>query len=142
MRLFFPAESESAQLMASWATFAIAFGNRFALAPDASDIGVYGRKRALLDSEHWCLAGTRGAELVPQLQPAAGDLVFVKNIDNVAVATLSVLGTASPPRSRISLAVFSAGPSSSPSPETDPPRSLMTMRAPRDLAIGTACATG
>lgn len=54
------------------------FFTRFELEPDGSDIGVYGRKRVLLDSEHWCLAGTRGAELVPQLQPAAGDLVFVK----------------------------------------------------------------
>ena len=54
------------------------FFTRFELERDGSDIGVYGRKRALLDSEHWCLAGTRGAELVPQLQPAAGDIVFVK----------------------------------------------------------------
>lgn len=54
------------------------FFTRFELAPDGSDIGVYGRKRKLLDSPHWCLAGTRGAELVPQLQPAPGDIVFVK----------------------------------------------------------------
>lgn len=54
------------------------FFTRFELERDGSDIGVYGRKRALLDSEHWCLAGTRGAELVPELEPAAGDLVFVK----------------------------------------------------------------
>ena len=54
------------------------FFTRFELERDGSDIGVYGRKRALLDSEHWCLAGTLGAQLVPQLQPAAGDVVFVK----------------------------------------------------------------
>jgi len=54
------------------------FFTRFELERDGSDIGVYGRKRALLDSEHWCLAGTRGSELVPQLRPAAGDVVFVK----------------------------------------------------------------
>ncbi len=54
------------------------FFTRFELERDGSDIGVYGRKRALLDSEHWCLAGTVGAELVPQLQPAPGDVVFVK----------------------------------------------------------------
>lgn len=54
------------------------FFTRFELERDGSDIGVYGRKRALLDSEHWCLAGTRGAELVPELKPVAGDLVFVK----------------------------------------------------------------
>ena len=54
------------------------FFTRFELERDGSDIGVYGRKRALLDSEHWCLAGSLGAQLVPQLQPAAGDVVFVK----------------------------------------------------------------
>jgi maleamate amidohydrolase len=54
------------------------FFTRFELERDGSDIGVYGRKRQLLDSAHWCLAGTRGAELVPQLQPRAGDIVFVK----------------------------------------------------------------
>ena len=54
------------------------FFTRFELARDGSDIGVYGRKRDLLDSEHWCLEGTPGAELVPQLAPAAGDVVFVK----------------------------------------------------------------
>jgi maleamate amidohydrolase len=54
------------------------FFTRFELARDGSDIGVYGRKRDLLDSEHWCLAGSVGAELVPQLAPAAGDAVFVK----------------------------------------------------------------
>ena len=54
------------------------FFTRFELERDGSDIGVYGRKRALLDSEHWCLSGTRGAELVPELEPAPGDIVFVK----------------------------------------------------------------
>ena len=54
------------------------FFTRFELQRDGSDIGVYGRKRSLLESENWCLAGTRGAELVPQLRPAAGDVEFVK----------------------------------------------------------------
>jgi maleamate amidohydrolase len=54
------------------------FFTRFALDPSGSDIGVYGRKRDLLESEHWCLEGSVGAELVPQLKPAAGDVVFVK----------------------------------------------------------------
>lgn len=54
------------------------FFTRFELARDGSDIGVYGRKRDLLASEHWCLAGTRGSELVPQLRPAPGDVVLVK----------------------------------------------------------------
>jgi maleamate amidohydrolase len=54
------------------------FFTRFELERDGSDIGVYGRKRALLESPNWCLAGTRGAELVPQLKPGPRDLVFVK----------------------------------------------------------------
>jgi nicotinamidase-related amidase len=51
---------------------------RFELARDGSDIGVYGRKRDLLESEHWCLEGSVGAELVTQLTPGQHDLVFVK----------------------------------------------------------------
>jgi maleamate amidohydrolase len=54
------------------------FFTRFELARDGSDIGVYGRKRDLLESEHWCLAGSVGAELVPDLVPGPGDVVFVK----------------------------------------------------------------
>ena len=51
---------------------------RVELDPSGSDIGVYGRKRDLLQSEHWYLAGTKGAELVDELKPAPGDIVFVK----------------------------------------------------------------
>jgi len=51
---------------------------RFEVARDGSDMGVYRRKRDLLQSEHWCLEGSIGAQLVPELAPAAGDLVFVK----------------------------------------------------------------
>lgn len=51
---------------------------RFALAPDASDIGVYGRKRAFLDRPDWCLEGTPGAELLPEVGPVDGDLVLTK----------------------------------------------------------------
>ncbi len=54
------------------------FFTRFELAPDGADMGVYGRKRDLLALDTWCLAGTIGAQLVPQLQPGARDLVFVK----------------------------------------------------------------
>lgn len=54
------------------------FFTTFELDPGGADIGVYGRKRDLLDSEHWCLAGTRGAELVPQLVPGKHDIAFVK----------------------------------------------------------------
>ncbi|WP_144637642.1 isochorismatase family protein [Bordetella genomosp. 13] len=54
------------------------FFTRFELERDGSDIGGYRRKRGLLESEHWCLAGTVGAELLDSLAPAAGDVVFVK----------------------------------------------------------------
>ncbi len=54
------------------------FFSRFTLDRTGSDIGVYGRKRDLLQSEHWCLEGTAGAELVPELGPEPGDIVFVK----------------------------------------------------------------
>lgn len=54
------------------------FFTRFELDPSGADIGVYGRKRDLLQSPHWCLAGTRGAELAEGLTPGAHDIVFVK----------------------------------------------------------------
>ena len=54
------------------------FLTRFALARDASDIGAYGRKRAFLDREDWCLEGTPGSELLPEVGPMPGDTVIVK----------------------------------------------------------------
>jgi nicotinamidase-related amidase len=54
------------------------FFTRFELDPSGADIGVYGRKRDLLQSPHWCLAGTRGAELAEGLHPGPNDIVFVK----------------------------------------------------------------
>lgn len=54
------------------------FFTRFELARDGSDIGVYGRKRDLLQSELWCLEGSPGAALLPELGPEPGDFVFVK----------------------------------------------------------------
>jgi nicotinamidase-related amidase len=54
------------------------FYTRFALDPAGRDIGVYARKRDLLDSPHWCLEGTPGADLAPALAPGPLDLVFVK----------------------------------------------------------------
>lgn len=54
------------------------FFTRFEIARNGCDMGVYRRKRALLDSEHWCLEGTVGAELVPELKPGSNDIVFVK----------------------------------------------------------------
>lgn len=54
------------------------FFTLFELDPHGGDMGVYQRKRDLLDSPHWCLAGTPGAELAPALTPGKNDLVFVK----------------------------------------------------------------
>jgi maleamate amidohydrolase len=52
--------------------------SRFELEPDGSDGGVYLRKRALLDTDGWCLVGSTGAELVPAAAAQPGDIVFVK----------------------------------------------------------------
>lgn len=54
------------------------FYTRFELAPDGSDGGVYLRKRDLIQSDGWCLTGSTGAQLVPALAPAPGDVVLVK----------------------------------------------------------------
>ena len=50
----------------------------FELDPRGTDMGVYQRKRDLLDNPRWCLAGTEGAQLAPELVPGEKDLVFVK----------------------------------------------------------------
>ena len=50
----------------------------YELAADGSDGGVYLRKRDLLAVDGWCLAGTVGAEIVPAVAPAPGDVVMVK----------------------------------------------------------------
>jgi nicotinamidase-related amidase len=47
-------------------------------ARDGSDIGVYGRKRDLLESEGWCLAGSEGARIHPAVEPRPGDVVLPK----------------------------------------------------------------
>lgn len=54
------------------------FFTTFELDSNGADIGVYGRKRDLLDSDHWCLAGSTGAQLVPGLTPGKNDIAFVK----------------------------------------------------------------
>lgn len=54
------------------------FYTRFELAPDGSDVGVYGRKRRLLHTDNWCLAGSSGAEIHPAVAPEPGDQVMVK----------------------------------------------------------------
>jgi len=54
------------------------FFSLFELDGSGKDAGVYQRKRALLSSENWCLAGSTGAELADGLKPCANDIVFVK----------------------------------------------------------------
>lgn len=54
------------------------FFTLFELDRSGSDIGVYRQKRDLLESDHWCLTGSTGAQLVPQLQPGPNDIVFPK----------------------------------------------------------------
>jgi nicotinamidase-related amidase len=54
------------------------FFTLFEIDRSGNDMGVYRNKRDLLESEHWCLAGSLGAELVEQLTPSARDIVFVK----------------------------------------------------------------
>ena len=50
----------------------------FEVDPSGKDMGVYRRKRDLLETENWCLAGTKGAELIPELEVGDDDIVFVK----------------------------------------------------------------
>lgn len=54
------------------------FLTRFALDPEGRDIGVYARKRAFLRRDDWCLEGTPGAELLPEVGPRGDDIVFTK----------------------------------------------------------------
>lgn len=54
------------------------FFTRFEIAPSGVDMGVYQRKRDLLNSPHWCLAGSVGAELADGLTPTSNDIEFVK----------------------------------------------------------------
>jgi nicotinamidase-related amidase len=54
------------------------FFTRFELDARGTDIGIYGRKRDLLETPHWCLAGTPGAELAEGVVPGPQDVVFVK----------------------------------------------------------------
>jgi maleamate amidohydrolase len=54
------------------------FFTRFEIAANGSDMGVYRRKRDLLQNPHWCLAGEVGAEMVDGLVPGDNDIEFVK----------------------------------------------------------------
>ena len=51
---------------------------RVELDPAGTDIGVYGLKRELLQSPHWYLKGTPGAELIETLRPGPNDIQLVK----------------------------------------------------------------
>ncbi|RTZ44401.1 isochorismatase family protein [Candidimonas sp. SYP-B2681] len=50
----------------------------FEIDASGKDMGVYRRKRDLLETENWCLAGSRGAELLPELEVNESDIIFVK----------------------------------------------------------------
>lgn len=54
------------------------FLTRFALDPSGADVGVYRHKRAFMQRDDWCIEGTPGAELLPEVGPREGDIVFVK----------------------------------------------------------------
>lgn len=54
------------------------FFTRFEIARGGADMGIYREKRDLLDTDRWCLEGTLGARLVPQLEPGSDDVIFVK----------------------------------------------------------------
>jgi maleamate amidohydrolase len=63
------------------------FYTQYTLKRDGSDAGVYIRKRDLLDIEGWCIEGTRGAEIVPELAPQPGDHVLVKKKPSAFIGT-------------------------------------------------------
>lgn len=54
------------------------FLTQFSLDPRGKDIGVYGRKRDLIQSPHWLLENTPGAELLPDLAITPDDIVISK----------------------------------------------------------------
>lgn len=54
------------------------FYTRFVLERDGSDIGAYGRKRQLQQTDGWCLEGTVGADIAAEVQPGPDDIVMVK----------------------------------------------------------------
>jgi nicotinamidase-related amidase len=60
---------------------------RFVLKRDGSDIGVYARKRDLLEIDGWCLEGTAGAEIAAAVRPQASDIVLVKKKPSAFLGT-------------------------------------------------------
>jgi maleamate amidohydrolase len=65
-------------LAAARAVGAPVFLTRFALDPNGADVGVYAQKREFLVRADWCLEGTEGAALLPEVGPRDGDIVLVK----------------------------------------------------------------
>jgi nicotinamidase-related amidase len=68
----------AALLAAARAAGAPVVYTRFELRRDGADIGAYGRKRDLLDTEGWCLEGSEGARIADAVAPDDSDLVLVK----------------------------------------------------------------
>ena len=60
---------------------------RFELARDGSDMGTYGLKRDMVNSEGWCLEGSFGSAVAEQVSPQSGDIVIVKKKPSAFVGT-------------------------------------------------------
>ncbi len=54
---------------------------------DGADMGVYARKRDLIDSEGWCLEGSEGAAIHEAVAPAPEDIVLVKHKPSAFLGT-------------------------------------------------------
>ena len=54
------------------------FLTRFALDANGADVGVYAHKRDFLYRRDWCHRRYLGRELLPEVGPEPGDIVFVK----------------------------------------------------------------
>lgn len=67
-----------ALLAAARSAGAPVFLTRFALDRSGADAGVYALKRDFLLRSDWCLDGTEGSELLPEVGPVPGDVVLVK----------------------------------------------------------------
>jgi maleamate amidohydrolase len=71
------AHIETLLVEARQATIPIVY-TRFELRADGRDAGVYGLKRAILQSDGWCLEGSGGAAIAAEVRPDARDHVIVK----------------------------------------------------------------
>jgi len=74
-------------LASARAASAPVFYTRFELARDGSDIGAYGRKRQMLDTEGWCLQDSFGAQVADLVEPEPNDVVLVKKKPSAFVGT-------------------------------------------------------